>query len=76
MNFFTDDMVSGMIFMPMYQSEGKAIALILAEKVVEDRDVILDFISKHPSKASERLKTIVEKMTEEDNPLMMTVKFK
>jgi len=76
MNFFTDDMVSGMRFSPRYQSGGKAIALISAEKVVEDRDVILDFISKHPSKASERLKAIVEKMTEEDNPLMMTVKFK
>jgi len=76
MNFFTDDMVSGMTFSPRYQSGGKAIALISAEKVVEDRDVILDFISKHPSKASERLKAIVEKMTEEDNPLMMTVKFK
>lgn len=76
MNFFTDDIVSGLSFTPVFQSEGKAIALIPALDIIEKRDEILDFISKHASKEANKLKTIVENMKEEDNPLLMFVKFK
>jgi hypothetical protein len=45
MNYFIDDMISGLLFNPQYQSMSKAIALISAEKVVEQRKQILDFIA-------------------------------
>ena len=75
-DYFIDDIVSGLHFIPQYQSMGKAIALIPATTVVENRKEILRHIASHPSKESEHLKSIVEDMEEEDNPLVMTVTFK
>ena len=76
MDFFIDDLVSGLHFTPRYQSMGKAIALISAITVTEKRDEILRHIASHPSEESARLKTMVEKMDEFDNPLVMIVTFK
>ena len=75
-DYFIDDLVSGLHFDPQYQSMGKAIALIPATTVVENRAEILLHISSHPSEESTRLKAIVEKMDEFDNPLVMIVTFK
>ena len=75
-DYFIDDLISGLQFKPQYQSMGKAIALIPATTVVENRTKILRHIASHPSKESEHLKPIVEKMDEEDNPLVMIVTFK
>jgi len=76
MNFFIDDIVSGLNFSPEYQTEGRAISIVAAEDIVEKRDEILDFISHHPSKSSAKLRTLIQNLKEEDNPLMMSVKFK
>jgi hypothetical protein len=76
MDYFVDDFVSGLCFDPQYQSYGKAIALIPAIEVIEKREGILRFIAAHPSDESARLKALVEKMDEFDNPLMMMVTFK
>ena len=76
MNYFIDDIVSGLHFNPEYQSMGKAIALIPAASVVENRDKILQHIDAHPSREGTRLRTIVESMDEFDNPLVMIVAFK
>jgi hypothetical protein len=75
-DYFLDDLVSGLHFKPQYQSMGKAISLIPAETVAEKRNEILRHIASHPSEESERLKSIVEKMDEYDNPLVMIVTFK
>jgi hypothetical protein len=76
MDYFIDDLISGLHFNPLYQSQGKAIAFISALKVVERRDEVLHFIAQHPSAESAHLKTLVEDMNEFDNPLMMMVTFK
>jgi hypothetical protein len=76
MDYFIDDMVSGLRFNPQYQSYGKAVALIPAVEIAENREDILRFIAAHPSDESARLKAMVERMDEFDNPLMMTVMFK
>jgi hypothetical protein len=76
MDYFIDDLVSGLSFNPQYQSYGKAIALIPATEVAEKREDILRFIASHPSDESARLKALVEKMDEFDNPLVMMVTFK
>jgi hypothetical protein len=76
MDYFIDDLVSGLSFNPQYQSYGKAIALIPATEVVEKRENILRFIASCPSAESARLKALVEKMDEFDNPLVMMVTFK
>jgi hypothetical protein len=76
MDYFIDDLVSGLRFDPQYQSDGKAIALIPVTEVVEKRDEILRFIASYPSYESARLKALVEKMDEFDNPLVMMVTFK
>ena len=75
-DYFIDDLISGLHFTPQYQSMGKAIGLISAITVAENRDEILRHIASHPSEESERLKPIVEKMDEFDNPLVMIVTFK
>ena len=76
MDYFVDDLVSGLLFTPKYQSMGKAISLIPATTIVENRDKILRHLVSHPSDESARLKSIVEKMGEDDNPLLMIVTFK
>ena len=76
MDFFIDDLVSSLHFTPQYQSKGKAIALIPATTILENRNDILRHIAQHPSEESEHLKPIVEKMDEFDNPLVMIVTFK
>ena len=76
MDFFIDDLVSGLRFNPQYQSMGKAIALIPAITIAENRDEILRHIATHPSEESARLKPIIEQMDEFDNPLVMIVTFK
>jgi hypothetical protein len=76
MDYFVDDLVSGLSFNPQYQSYGKAIALIPATEIAEKREDILCFIAAHPSDESVRLKALVEKMDEFDNPLVMIVTFK
>ncbi|MDL2247471.1 6-bladed beta-propeller [Bacteroides sp. OttesenSCG-928-J23] len=73
---FIDDMISGLSFNPEYQSNGKAIALISASDICEKRKDILDFIDKHPSEKSKKLRGVIQNMTEEDNSLMMVVGFK
>lgn len=75
-DYFIDDIVSGLHFNPQYQSMNKAIALIPATKVVEKRDEILRHLNIHPSVESERLKPIVKKTNEFDNPVVMIVTFK
>jgi hypothetical protein len=73
---FTDDMVSGILFNPHYQSYGKAIALVSALDIVENREKILKYIADHPSEEGNKLKPIIQKMTDDDNALMMMVTFK
>jgi hypothetical protein len=75
MNYFIDDIVSGLHFSPEYQSMGKAIALIPAVKIIENRDKILQHIDAHPSREGTQLRMIVESMDEFDNPLVMLVTF-
>ncbi|MDR2533860.1 MAG: 6-bladed beta-propeller [Tannerellaceae bacterium] len=76
MDFFIDDIVSGISFAPQYQSQDKAMALIPAITVMEQKNEILKFIAANPSKQGTQLKEIIENMTEDDNPIIMTVKFK
>lgn len=76
MNYFTDDIVSGLSFRPNYQSNGWAISFISAEDMVNKKKIILDFIKNHPSAEGEKLKAAVLKMDEFDNPVIMMVKFK
>ena len=77
MTYFVDDIVSGLTFDPQYQSEGKAIALIPAWEICEKKQGILDFINKNPNhNQSKYLKSVVQNMTDDDNPLLMIVSFK
>ena len=77
MDYFFDDMVSGLSFDPKYQSEDKAISLIPAWEICEKKQEILDFIDKHSNHPqSKLLKSVIQKMTDDDNPLMIAVTFK
>ncbi|GHV53348.1 hypothetical protein FACS1894181_17110 [Bacteroidia bacterium] len=76
MDFFIDDLISGLPFNPQYQNEGKAFALIPSEEICEQKTSILAFINSHPSNEGAKLKQIVENMTEDDNALLMIATFK
>lgn len=75
-DFFIDDLVSGMVVDPLYQSMGMAIGLVPASAIVEDRDDIINFIDQHPTNEGAKLKDIVSQMTEEDNSVICFIKFK
>jgi hypothetical protein len=76
MDYFIDDLVSGLRINPQYQSRGHAIALIPAVTVCERKQEILDFIDSYPTREGDSLKSVIENITEEDNALVMTVTFK
>lgn len=76
MDYFMDDIVSGLQFKPEYQSEGKAIAFISAETIIENKEEILSFIETKNSSEAKKMKSIVKNMNEEDNPLLVIVTFK
>lgn len=75
-SYYQDDLVSGMPFYPLYQSNGKAIALLSASSVVENKQKILDHIQEHPSEEAKNLENIVNRLKEDDNSLLMIVEFK
>lgn len=77
MDYFIDDIVSGLPFNPQYQSEKKAIALVPAWMICEKKQEVLDHIDAHPIHVqSEYLKSVIQHMTEDDNPLVVIVSFK
>lgn len=76
MDYFTDDLTSGLSFNPQYQSEGKSIAFVPALDIFNRKQEILDFIAKHPTKEGEKLKAIVDGNSEMSNAVLMIVSFK
>jgi len=76
MNFFVDDMVSGLNFTPLFQSKGTAIGFVSASDIIEKREDILHYIELHPSLEGTNLKSIIENLIEDDNSLLMMVTLK
>ena len=76
MEYFIDDMVSGLPVNPLYQSMGKAIAFVSAHEIYAQKKEILDFIEKNNHEKSAQLRQIVQNITDDDNPLMIMVTFK
>lgn len=76
MDYFIDDMVSGLRFNPQYQNKNKAIALISSETLLEEKQNILNFISSNSTIEGERLKSTLKELSEDDNSYLMVVTFK
>lgn len=76
MDYFTDDMVSGLKFNPQYQNRNKAIAIISSETLLEEKQDILNFISSNSTAEGERLKNSLKQLSEDDNSYLMIVTFK
>lgn len=75
-DFFIDDLVSGMVVDPLYQSDEWAIGLIPAMSIVEDRSHIIQYIDAHPTEEGAKLKAIIQNMNEEDNSIICFIKLK
>ena len=75
-DYFIDDMVSGLPVEFIYNSQGEAACLIAADALLEQRAVIADFVSKHPTGEGKKLLKIVEGMHEEDGSVICFVKLK
>ena len=75
-NYFIDDMVSGLPIEFIYNSQGGAACLIAADVLLTQKDVIADFVKKHPTEEGKKLLKIVEGMHEEDSSVVCFVKLK
>ena len=75
-NYFIDDMVSGLPIEFIYNSQGEAACLIAADVLLTQKDVIADFVKKHPTEEGKKLLKIVEGMYEEDSSVVCFVKLK
>ena len=75
-NYFIDDMVSGLPIEFIYNSQGEAACLIAADVLLTQKDVIADFVKKHPTEEGKKLLKIVEGMHEEDSSVLCFVKLK
>ena len=75
-NYFIDDMVSGLPIEFIYNSQGEAACLIAADVLLTQKDVIADFVKKHPTEEGKKLLKIVEGMHEEDSSVVCFVKLK
>lgn len=76
MDYFIDDMVSGLKFNPQYQNGNKAIAILSSETLMEEKQKMLDFISVNPTPEGEQLKSFLKQLSEDDNPYLIIVTFK
>ena len=76
MDYFVDDMLSGLPVNPLYQSKGKAIAVIPAHEIYERKQEILFFIEKNPNDKSQRFKQVIQAITSDDNPILMIITLK
>ena len=76
MDFFVDDMFSGLKINPEYQSIGRAIAVFQAFEIYEQRQEILDFIGDNPSERSQQLRQIVQNITDDCNPVLAIITFR
>ena len=75
-DYFIDDIVSGLPIEFIYNSQGEAICLIAADALLEQREAIAEFVSKHPTEEGKKLQKIVEGMHEEDSSVVCFVKLK
>ena len=75
-DYFIDDMVSGLPIEFIYNSQGEAACLIAADVLLTQKDVIADFVKKHPTEEGKKLLKIVEGMHEEDSSVVCFVKLK
>lgn len=76
MDYFIDDMVTGLPFNPQYQSEENAIGFISAADIYDKKQEILDFVKRNRLTLPENIETIVKNIKEEDNDVIMVVQFK
>ena len=76
MDYFVDDMLSGLHINPLYQSMGKAIAVIPAHEISKRKQDVLNFIEKNPNEKSQRFKQTIQTITDDDNPILMIITFK
>jgi hypothetical protein len=77
MDYFIDDIVSGLPFNPQYQSADKAIAIVSAETISKHKPEIINFMSSMPlSDTKQHLETSLKQINEDDNPYLMIVSFK
>ena len=76
MDLFVDDMFSGLTMNPEYQSMGKAIAVLNAYEIYEQRQEILDFIENNPSERAHQLREIVQNITDDCNPVLAIITFR
>ena len=76
MDYFVDDLLSGLPVNPLYQSMGKAIAVIPAHEIYERKQEILHFIERNPNNKSQRFKQIIKAITDDDNPILMIITLK
>ena len=75
-DYFIDDIVSGLPIEFIYNTQGEAACLIAADALLEQRVVIEDFVTKHPTEEGKKLLKIVEGMHEEDGSVICFVKLK
>ena len=75
-DYFIDDIVSGLPIEFIYISQGEAACLIAADVLLTQKDVIADFVKKHPTEEGKKLLKIVEGMHEEDSSVVCFVKLK
>ena len=75
-DYFIDDLVSGLPVNFIYNTQGESACLIAADALLEQRVVIEDFVTKHPTEEGKKLLKIVEGMHEEDGSVICFVKLK
>jgi hypothetical protein len=76
MDFFIDDILTGETFNPQYQSEGKMISLLPAEKIFNNKEKIINKIKSKPDSDNEYTINVINNLKEDDNSLVMIVDLK
>jgi hypothetical protein len=76
MDFFVDDILTGELFNPQYQSEGKMISFLSSEKICNNKEQIINRIKLKSNNEYTELINIINNLTEDDNSLLMIVDLK
>jgi hypothetical protein len=76
MDFFVDDILTGELFNPQYQSDGKMISFLSSEKICANREQIISRIKSNSNNKYTDLINVINNLKEDDNSLLMIVSLK
>lgn len=75
-DYFIDNIILGVEFDPIYQSNDRYMSLISSDFFLENKHKIFSFLKENSLEENKRIKEMISNISEDTNPILCIVKFK